>query len=246
MGRVLEAPCPSGAHRGLCLVWGEQETPHPGEKPSQPQGGPGHHFLCRWTHPGWFASGSWWGGGSGYREAGSSLPRLPALSYRTHCRGGGSIVGMAVWWQRADKTVPVGFTQPPDSSQCQLDPRRPAVQRARGLGSAVTKIPLPRVAPTPHAEDMRGLNDPTAIQNVDVLCYSCYSFSPFNRLLLAASPELVPGILRQLAPAALPEYSLGEDTGLGADTQEPQGAGTPLQTGVSSWGWNAASRPCLS
>lgn len=96
VGRVLEAPCPSGAHRGLCLVWGEQETPHPGEKPSQPQGGPGHHFLCRWTHPGWFASGSWWGGGSGYREAGSSLPRLPALSYRTHCRGGGSIVGMAV------------------------------------------------------------------------------------------------------------------------------------------------------
>lgn len=25
--------------------------------------------------------GSWWGGGGGYREAGSSLPRLPALSY---------------------------------------------------------------------------------------------------------------------------------------------------------------------
>lgn len=69
---------------------------------------------------------------------------------------------------------------------------------------------------------MRGLNDPTAIQKVDVLCYS---FSPFNRLLLAASPELVPGILRQLAPAALPEYSLGEDTGLGADTQEPREQG---------------------
>lgn len=142
VGRVLEAPCPSGAHRGLCLVWGEQETPHPGEKPSQPQGGPGHHFLCRWTHPGWFASGSWWGGGSGYREAGSSLPQLPALSYRTHCRGGGSIVGMAVWWQRADKTVPVGFTQPPDSSQCQLDPRRPAVHRPGGWEALSPRFPF--------------------------------------------------------------------------------------------------------
>lgn len=76
--------------------------------------------------------------------------------------------------------------------------------------------------------------------------WTCYSCSHFYRLLLAASPELVPGILRQPAPAALLEYSLGEDAGLGADTQEPQGLETPLQAGGSFWGQNPASWPCSS
>lgn len=94
VGRVLEAPCPSGAHRGLCLVRESRKLPTLGKSPPSLRVGlittssaEGH------TQAG--CLGSRWGGGSGYRAAGSS-----ASASRSELRG--HIVGMVaaslVWW----------------------------------------------------------------------------------------------------------------------------------------------------